>query len=122
MLLLERFSVSYDCHEINHTNFLDCNNVVEYLNNLHILNTLQLKQYVDCLKHPFLKEKEINLLFVHLCNVDTIGRRLNQIDLAEFIVEFFFPQGIDLMQASQAEYFYVIANDYFEGMFSSPSR
>ena len=117
MLLLEQFPVSFEHCKVSTEIFPNCKNLIRYLIKRGINDTVLLKEYPTILYESFLSDCEINLFLMRFYNLGLRHKKLNQVDITEFIVEYFFPYGLDIMKATEVQKFYVLTSKYFNGYF-----
>lgn len=122
MLLTERYDIEIKSRELSRKNFQSCCNLIDYLNDRGLIDSIELIGNENVLSESCFSDGEINLFMSYFIFDKYPLHTKNQVYLSEEIIHLFYPNGLDLMKATEVEKFFVIAASYFPGCFPDYDR
>ncbi len=122
MLLKNVLDIQFRSRELTRSNFQSCCKLIDYLNDRGLTNALELQMDSNVLEESCFSDRDINLFVAYFAFDEYPLNTKKQVFLAELIIHFFFPKGLDLMKETEVRYFFVIAASYFHDCFPNYDR
>ena len=114
--------INFGKYDINTENFDGCFQLVKYLNYRGIYDTSQINENLSILVDSFLSDQEINLFLIRGISSELVGKKINQVVLAEFIIEYYFDYRFDLLNKKQIDRFFTLVECFFPEKYPTKSR